>query len=80
LRLDLKADNYECCDDDITSGGRLFHVFAAAMDYMVCISFSFPHFARAKTKRKHIKHDFKATAHQINVTISELTSAEFYFH
>jgi len=26
LSLDLKLENDECCDDDVTSGGRLFNV------------------------------------------------------
>jgi len=30
LSLDLKDDSDEGCDDDVTSGCRLFHVFAAA--------------------------------------------------
>jgi len=30
--LDLKDDSDECCDDDFNSGGRLFHVFAAATE------------------------------------------------
>jgi len=30
--LDLKDDSDEGCDDEVTSGGRLFHVFAAAME------------------------------------------------
>jgi len=30
--LDLKDDSDEGCDDDVTSGGRLFHVFATATE------------------------------------------------
>ena len=30
LSLGLKDDSDDGCDDDVTSGGRLFHVFAAA--------------------------------------------------
>ena len=30
--LDLKDDSDDGCDDDVTSGGRLFHVFAAATE------------------------------------------------
>jgi len=32
LSLDLKDDSDDGCDDDITSGSRLFHVFAAATE------------------------------------------------